>query len=138
MMWVVNYNAVDCHIYAYEKDSARLSLVKEIKDPRNRSHKDPKEVEVDHFAREVAQLLEEGRNDHAYEGLYVIGPPHMNGLLFKHISKYVKEMVKLEIQKDYQNITPKDLLGYIQKEEKISIEKTDQEDLEKIKGKAVD
>jgi hypothetical protein len=118
MIWVVNYNAVDCHIYLYEKNIPKLNLLKELKDPKNRTNKDPKNVEVDHFAREIAVVLEQGRNDHAYEELIVIGPPHMNGLLFKHVSKYVKEMVKSEFQKDFQNINAKDLLEFIQKQEK--------------------
>jgi hypothetical protein len=118
MIWVVNYNAVDCHIYLYEKNIPKLNLIKELKDPKNRSNKDPKNVEVDNFAREIATALEQGRNDHAYEELIVIGPPHMNGLLFKHVTKYVKEMVKAEFQKDFQNINAKDLLEFIQKQEK--------------------
>lgn len=128
MIWVINYNAVDCHVYLYEKNIPKLTLVQELKDPRNRTKHDPKEVEVDNFVREIAAVLEKGRNDHAYDELTVIGPPHMNGLLFKHVSKFVKEMVKGEYQKDFQNINPKDLLEFIQKEDKITEDKLEQEE----------
>jgi hypothetical protein len=130
IIWVINYNAVDCHIYVYEKNIPKLTLLEELKDPRNRTKKDPKEVEVDHFTREIAAKLEKGRNDHAYEELIVIGPPHMNGMLFKHVSKFVKEMVKGEHQKDFQNINAKDLLEFIQKEEKKTEEKSEHDEKE--------
>jgi protein required for attachment to host cells len=128
MIWVINYNAVDCHVYLYEKNIPKLSLVQELKDEKNRTKHDPKEVEVDNFVRAIAAVLEKGRNDHAYEELIVIGPPHMNGLLFKQVSKFVKEMVKGEYQKDFQNINPKDLLEFIQKENKIAADKLEQEE----------
>jgi protein required for attachment to host cells len=128
MIWVINYNAVDCHVYIYDKSIPKLNLVQELKDPRNRTKNDPKEVEIDHFAREIAAVLEKGRNDHAYNELLVIGPPHMNGMLFKHMNKFVKEMVKGEFQKDFQNINAKDLLEFIQKEEKKSADKIDHEE----------
>jgi protein required for attachment to host cells len=115
MIWVVNYNAVACHIYSYDRNLPVIRLVKEITDPRNRGHKDPKEVEVDHFSKEVADLLEHGRTNHEYDELVVIGPPHMNGLLFKHVTKSVKELVTQEIQKDFQNYTAKELLEYLKK-----------------------
>jgi protein required for attachment to host cells len=135
MFWVVNYNAVECHIYLYEKNAQKLTLVKELKDAKNRGHKDPKEVEIDHFTREIAALLEQGRNNHEYEELVVIGPPHLNGLLFKHVSKYVKEMVKLELQKDLQNISNRDLLEFLQKNLAIEAGKEKDKLLEVAKDK---
>jgi protein required for attachment to host cells len=135
MLWVVNYNAVQCHIYVYEKNIPKVTLVKELKDSKNRGHKDPKEVEVDHFTREIAALLEQGRNNHEYEELVIIGPPHLNGLLFKHVSKYVKEMVKLELQKYFQNISDRDLLEFLQKNMAIDAAKEKDKAIEKEKDK---
>src|SRR5437773_2128773 len=42
---------------------------------------DPKEVEAQKFAHELAAMLEKGRSDHVYERLIVVAPPHFLGLM---------------------------------------------------------
>lgn len=139
MIWVVTSNSVKCRIYQYEKHPQKLTLINEISHPENRLRKeefltsdkpghykssasnrgafeprtDPKEVEVDNFSRQIAKELEQGRNNHSYTRLILICTPYMNGLLSKHVSKHVKEMVLNEIQKDLQNYNEKELLEFL-------------------------
>jgi protein required for attachment to host cells len=113
MIWVINYNAVKCGVYHYDLNLFTLHKINELADPKNKGHKEAKEVEVDHFAREVANLLEQERNKHSYDKLIIIGPPHMNGLLFKHMNKHVKELVVEEFQKDLHDISDPDLLKFL-------------------------
>jgi len=145
MLWVINTNTNACHIYHYQKSPAQLTLLKEIKHPENRlkksdfltsdkpghyqsdmsgtggafvPHTDPKEVEIDNFSREIARELNHGRTTNAYEKLIIITPPHMNGLLFQHLDKHVKELVVNNIQKDLQHLTHKELLTFLQADAK--------------------
>jgi protein required for attachment to host cells len=139
MIWVVAANAITCRIYHYDKQPAKLTLIKEIFHPENRLKKedyltsdkpghykssesnrgafaprsDPKEVEIDNFAREIARELSLGRKTNAYEKLILMTTPHMDGLIFSHVDKHVIKLITNTIQKDPQNFTQGDLLGYI-------------------------
>lgn len=146
MIWVINTNSNTCHIYDYQKSPAQLTLLKEILHPENRLKKsdyltsdkpghyqadgtsggaysqrtDPKDVAIDDFAREIARELNHGRSTNAYEKLIIITPPHMNGLLFHHLDKHVKELVVNSIQKDLQHLTDKELLTILKTDTKYS------------------
>lgn len=137
MIWVINTNSNHCRIYHYEK--RELKLLKEIEHPEIRHKKsdyltsdkpghyqtnhgahsayqprhDPKEVEIDKFARTLAKELEHEANTHAYEKLILIASPHMTGLLTQHFSKQVKERISHHVQKDLMHLPETELLGYI-------------------------
>lgn len=136
--WVLNINSNDCRIYKYSKKPHQLTLLKEIKHPENRlkdtdltSDKpghyntsgsargafsqptDPKEIKIDDFSRNIAKELDHDRNTKAYENLIVIAPPHMNGLLFQHINKHVKELVIHNIEKDLIYLNEHELLEFL-------------------------
>jgi protein required for attachment to host cells len=139
MIWVVTTNAVLCKIYHYQKSPAKLLLLHELSHPENRLRKeefltsdkpghykssssnrgafsprtDPKAVENNNFAREIARLLDHGRTDHAYDKLIVIGSPHMNGLLFQQLNKHVQELVTNEISKDLMRYSDRELLEFL-------------------------
>lgn len=139
MIWVVAANSVTCRIYHYDKHPAKLTLIKEIFHPENRLKKedyltsdkpghyqggdasrgafsprtDPKDVEIDNFAREIAKELEQGRKTGAYEKFIIMTTPHMDGLIFSHTDKHVKKLIANNIQKDPQNFSQHDLLNYI-------------------------
>ncbi len=150
MIWVVNTNSNKCHIYHYQKSPALLTLVKEIAHPENRLKKsdyltsdkpgrylsdtsgaggsfgqrtDPKEIAIDDFSREIAHELNHGRSTHAYEKLIIITPPHMNGLLFHHLDKHVKNLIVNTIQKDLQHLTEAELLTLLKTEAKYPDQK---------------
>ncbi len=133
MIWIVNVNSNLCRIYHYQKSPAKVTLIKEIEHPENKlkpseivsdkpgrykggmysPHTDIKEVEFDHFAREVAKELDEGRVKSKYEKLILIAPPHMNGLLLQHMDKHVKELVMNNIQKDLIFLKDHELLNFV-------------------------
>ena len=139
MICVVVANTNNCRIYNYDKGQSQLALVKEISHPENREkasanltserpghyqkgessrgayspHMNPKEVEIDNFAREIAQALDHGRNENSFKNLIVITAPHMNGLLHQHMNKHVKEMVINNIQKDIQHMNEGELAEFL-------------------------
>lgn len=141
MLWIITANSNLCRIYHLEKHPEKITLLKEINHPENKlkkseyltsdrpghyqtdatlhgsyaPHTDPKEVEADNFSREIANELNQGRNNHAYQNLIIVMPPHMNGLLAKHIDKHVKDLIKDEILKDVMSLPNHELLGFIHK-----------------------
>ena len=70
---------------------------------------DPKEVEAEKFARELAHALEKGLNDHAYEQLIIAAPPHFLGLMKGTVSDQVAKHVDFTIDKDYTMLDPMEL-----------------------------
>lgn len=138
MTWVVNTSSNTCYIYSYEKSPSKLTLIKEIRHPELQKktgdfltsdrpghyhagtshgayepHTDPKSAAIDHFSRDIAAALNHGRTTQAYEKLIVITPPHMQGLLFQHLDKHVRERIINTIQKDLVHLKEKELLEYL-------------------------
>lgn len=66
---------------------------------------DPKMNEIDKFARELAELLEDGRLQNLYNQIIIFAAPHFYGTLNKHVTKRVKDLVKKAVQKDYMHYT---------------------------------
>lgn len=137
MIWVTTATTNACSIYNYDKQHATLSLLKEIKHPELKlknsdmtsdkpghyqagdargaysPHTDAKHVEIDRFSKEIADELDKGRKDNSYKSLIIITPPHMNGLLFQHLNKHVKELIIHNIQKDLLHLNHRDLLEFL-------------------------
>lgn len=138
MKLVVNTNSNTCRIYYYDKNPAQLTLLKEISHPENKlkisdittdrpGHyiagqsargaysppMDAKEVEIDNFSREIARELNKNRNKNDFDELIVIAAPHMNGLLFQHINKEVKNLVINKIEKDLLHLSDHELLDFL-------------------------
>lgn len=137
--WVVNTDSNTCRIYRYSKNPTQITLIKEIKHPENKlkdidltsdkpghykssnaAHgaysqpSDPKEIKIDAFSREIAKELDHGRTTHAYKNLIVIAPPHMNGLLFQHINKNVKDLVTHNLEKNLLHFADHELLDFLE------------------------
>ena len=75
---------------------------------------DPKEVEAQKFARELAQRLEKGLDDHAYDALILAAPPHFLGLLRGELGDQVSKRVEASIDKDYVSLETRELGKRIQ------------------------
>ena len=144
MILVLNTNTNFCKIYHYQKNHpAKLSLLKTIDHPENKlknseigtdrpghyhssntargaftPHANPKEVEIDNFSREIMNVLNKEREKQSYQELIIIAPPHMDGMLFQHINKNVKNLVINNIKKDIVHLTDAELLHYLQTEAK--------------------
>src|SRR5262249_23394085 len=74
---------------------------------------DPKEHNIDCFAREIAIILNQGRTQNAYEKLVLIAEPRMNGLLFKHLDEHVNHMIVNNIKKDVIFLKHHELLDFL-------------------------
>lgn len=70
---------------------------------------DPKEVEAQKFARQLAGVLAKGLNDHAYERLVVVAPPHFLGMIRSMVSPQVKKHIEVTIDKDFTTLDLKEL-----------------------------
>jgi protein required for attachment to host cells len=62
---------------------------------------DAKEVEAQKFARELAEVLDKGRSDHAYERLIIAAPPRFLGMLRGALDAQVAKLVETTIDKDF-------------------------------------
>ncbi len=67
------------------------------------------ELEHDRFARELAQRLERGLNDHAYDRLVIAASPEFLGRLRKMISRRVHQRLMLDVRADYVNVPLQEL-----------------------------
>ncbi len=68
-----------------------------------------KQLEHDRFARQLADRLELGLNEQAYERLVIAAPPEFLGRLRKAISPRVQQRLMLDFRADYVNVPQKDL-----------------------------
>lgn len=138
--WIINTNSNTCHIYDYTRSPGHLNLIKELLHPENRlkdtdlvsdrpghyhsrinnrgaytQSTDPKEHKIDTFAREIAVVLKQGKDQKAYEKLVLIAEPHMNGLLFKHLDNHVSQMITNNVKKDVVFLKEQELLDFVRK-----------------------
>lgn len=67
---------------------------------------DPKEVEAQKFARVLADRLEKGLNEHAYESLVLVAPPQFLGLLRSTVSTQVSKHIEASVDKDLSWLDP--------------------------------
>ncbi|WP_347252066.1 host attachment protein, partial [Legionella sp.] len=74
---------------------------------------DPKEIKIENFSKEIAKILEYNNTVHGYEKLILVAPPHINGLLLKHLDKQVKKRVTHHIEKDFIHLSEDKLLDHL-------------------------
>jgi protein required for attachment to host cells len=67
------------------------------------------QFEHERFARELAQRLERGLNDHAYDRLVIAAPPAFLGLLRKQVSPRVHQRLMLDYRADFVNVPEREL-----------------------------
>ena len=140
MKWIMVANSNDCRIYEYDQNHKHLSLVEEISHPENKlkvhdwtndhpghyqsqgTHRgsyvpenSPVDWSIDDFAREMAQRLDKGRNQHEYDDVTLLLPAKMEGLLGKHLNKHTKELIKLVVQKNLIFLSEHELNVYLNK-----------------------
>lgn len=73
----------------------------------------PRKEEAERFARRLAALLKTGLDDHAYDALVLVAPPHFLGLLKKHIGHTVARRVDATLDWDLVHLEPEDLHSWI-------------------------
>jgi protein required for attachment to host cells len=127
--WTIIANAVEARIYQRDAISDELTLVETLSHPEGRmkgselssdrpghnqsagdghgsfvEKNSPKEYEIEKFAMEVGQYLNEQRNQNKYSELCIAAAPHFHGLLNKHLDKNVTSMVTKHIEKDLSHV----------------------------------
>jgi protein required for attachment to host cells len=80
------------------------------------SQTEPKEIEVDKFAKQISNILEHAYSINQYEKLILVAEPHFLGSLKKNLSNQTKKSVKHTISKDGIHIAESDLHRMIQRE----------------------
>jgi len=74
---------------------------------------EPKDNEMEKFARELAHILDSGRTGNKFERLIVIMPPHVHGMLKKEFNDHVRNMVIHHIEKDYTKMEVPELIKFL-------------------------
>lgn len=134
-MWVVVANASTARIFSKKKGNHKLSLIKELSHPDSRKkgcelisdgpgrfqargeklsgnfsrRTDPKKVEADHFAKELAMFLEHGRKLNDFQTVLLVMPAHFQGLVKYHSSPQFQQKICGTMAKDYHAASLHDL-----------------------------
>lgn len=129
MTWIVIANSAEAHIY--ECKAGEHTLIKTLSHPASllksselatgqagkyqtshaahgqfESPSNPHEQEHQHFAKEIADYLEQGRNQHLYQNVILCAEPHFYGLLKKSCNPQVNALVSKSVQKDISVTNP--------------------------------
>ena len=124
--WVLVANSSEARLFETQKLGTAMNCLREFSHPEGREKgselvsdrpghyqskgmghgafvepTDPKDVEVDRFASELAKELEKGRTAHAFNKLVVVAAPHFHGLLNTHMNEQTREMISNNIEKDF-------------------------------------
>jgi protein required for attachment to host cells len=67
------------------------------------------ELEHERFARQLAERLERGVNDNAFERLVIAAPPEFLGRLRKALSRRVYQRLMLDLRADYVHVPLREL-----------------------------
>jgi protein required for attachment to host cells len=76
---------------------------------------DPKEADVDKFAKLLADDINLGRARNAYYKLIVVAPAKFNGMLQKHFDKNTRDLIVSQIDKDYTRLKEHNLIPMLRK-----------------------
>jgi len=142
--WIIVANASEARIFSSPRarlvnSPTDLDLVKEINHPNSRKKSgelvadksgayqggdsghgafvepsDPKDIEVERFAKELARELEDGRVANHFQDLIIAASPHFHGMLNKQLTNNVSGLVSVNIERDYTNDSVKELLKHIE------------------------
>lgn len=129
-IWVVAADSSRARIFVADKPAGALNEIETLSNPEGRLHEgdlvsdrggrdsngrggngsgaahsystgnEAKHEVANRFAAEVCRHLEKGRNSHAFAKLYVMAAPHFLGLLRKHQSDALRDLISDEIASD--------------------------------------
>jgi protein required for attachment to host cells len=134
MKWIVTANSNKCCFYSY--DSEHLKELKALVHPESNfqeliidkpvhykvddsrpgayePHTEPQKIESEKFVQEIAKELNHGRVHNQFDGLVIIMPAQMEGLLSKHLNKEVQSSVKEVLHKNIIDFPKNELHAYI-------------------------
>jgi protein required for attachment to host cells len=138
MIWVISLNNSLGHIYFYEQHT--LTLLESLKNPSAQlknsdlisdgpghyqtahsakgtyeAANSPRDVELDHFTKNLANLLKKGLDNHQYKQLILCAPPHVGGVLLSNLDKQVAQSILINIKKNFVESDPPLLASYLKK-----------------------
>lgn len=141
MIWLVIADASGCKIYEYEKNSKNVNPIKELYHPASKlknsdivsdgpghyktsgatkgsyqPREEPKELEFEKFARQIAKELVLDKNNHQFDTLILISPPHMSGLINGHFDNNFKDCILHDIKKDFTHIKEHEMFAAVHEE----------------------
>jgi protein required for attachment to host cells len=70
---------------------------------------DPKEVEAQKFARELASTIEKALQTNPDESLALVAPPHFLGLLRTTLGDRIVRRVEVSLDKDFAGLPPREI-----------------------------
>lgn len=77
--------------------------------PAMEPHTPPKQVEAEHFAQQLAGVVEHGHGRNDFSRLVLVAPPHFLGLLRKSLSDQCSKRVVASLDKDYTELKEREL-----------------------------
>ncbi|MDJ0739953.1 MAG: host attachment protein [Gammaproteobacteria bacterium] len=129
--WVVVADACRARFFTAEKPAGPLNEIETLSNPEARLHegdlvsdrggrdanaagashgfgtaRSAKDETANRFAGEVCAHLEQGRQKHAFGKLYVLGAPGFLGMMRKHQSSGLRNLISDEIAKDLTTQSP--------------------------------
>lgn len=130
-IWVVVADASRARIFNAEKPVDSITEIETLSNPEGRLHEGDlvsdrggrisngegarhgygagssvKDEMANRFAATVCKRLEKGRNSRAFERLYVVAAPQFLGLLRKHQSNGVRDLISEEIANELTTQSP--------------------------------
>lgn len=75
-----------------------------------------KETEIENFAREIVNEIENGIRLKQFSQLILVAPARMIGILHRNFSTKIKSLISHEIQKDYNKLNERELVVALKKE----------------------
>ncbi len=128
-VWIVVANASRAFFYASSKADPDLQLIKKLYHPEAKlketelgpdqpghnqkgsyePHTSAKELEKEHFVKQLCQELEHGRVSNAYTAIVVIAEPHFYGLIHGLAPLQVQKLIRNHFTKDYAYLSEHDL-----------------------------
>jgi protein required for attachment to host cells len=123
--WVLVCDASRARLFAVEGKGRPWKLLRELEHPASRAHgleittdkagrasvgpgigsarapaTPPKEVEAEHFAQTLADMVEKGCAEDAFGRLVLVAPPHFLGLVRKSLSSQATKRIAGTLDKD--------------------------------------
>ena len=132
--WIVLADAASARMYAPQANGRDWTLVAELAHPQSRAkdselgrgkpgrvkqsaggrsamepHTPRKKVEMEKFARQIAQALDDALVRKAYDRLVLVAPPAFVGLLRGTLAERVAQRISATVEKDYLHLDPPEL-----------------------------
>lgn len=128
--WILIANSSEARLFKAEKSHHNMQLIKQFSHPESRDKivnlvadvpgryrkngnapkstfeeaSNPKKVEAERFAHELANELNKGRTNNLYTNIILIAPSHFQGLLNKYCNIHVHHLIQEAIDKDYTKV----------------------------------